>query len=96
MKSILKLVLEVEDSPRQQTLVPRTLVEQDVSTTPQVGHASDGGEFISPNPLNGGDGNTGRARAPSERGPAGSENSVSEQALPEQTFNLQLKISRHK
>ena len=71
-------------------------VEQDGSTTPQVGHASDGGEFISPNPLNGGEGNTGRARAPSERGPAGSENSVSEQALPEQTFNLQLKISRHK
>jgi hypothetical protein len=48
-----------------------------------VGHASDGGEFVSPNPLNGGEGNTGRARAPSERGSTGSENSVSEQALIE-------------
>jgi hypothetical protein len=48
-----------------------------------VGHASDGGKFISPNPLNGGESNTGRARAPSERGPAGLENSVSKQALLE-------------
>jgi hypothetical protein len=53
-------------------------VEHDVSTAPQVGHASDGGEFISPNPLNGGEGNTRRARARNERGPAGSENSVSD------------------
>ena len=56
-------------------------VEQDESTTPQMGHASEGGKFISPNPPNGGEGNTGRARAPSERGSAGSENSVSEQDL---------------
>jgi hypothetical protein len=58
-------------------------VEQDRSTTPQVGYASEGGKFISPNPLNGGEGNTGRARAPSERETAASENSVSEQALLE-------------
>jgi hypothetical protein len=56
-------------------------VEQDESTTPQMGQASEGGKFISPNPPNGGEGNTGRARAPSERGSAGSENSVSEQDL---------------
>ena len=56
-------------------------VEQDESTTPQMGQASEGGKFISPNPPNGGEGNTGRARAPSERGSAGSENSVSEHDL---------------
>jgi hypothetical protein len=31
-------------------------VEQDVYTAPQVGHASDGGEFVSPKPPNGGEG----------------------------------------
>ena len=50
------------------------------------GDASDGGEFSSPSPLNnedeGGEGNTGRARAPNERGSVGSED-VSEQALTE-------------
>jgi hypothetical protein len=53
-------------------------VEQDVSTTPQMGHTSDGGDFLDPNPLGseGGEGNTGRASAPSERGSANSENNV--------------------
>jgi hypothetical protein len=58
-------------------------VEQDGSTTPQVGYASEGGKFISLNPPNGGEGNTGRARAPSECETAGSENRISEQALLE-------------
>jgi hypothetical protein len=60
-------------------------IEHDVSTTPQVGHASDGGDFLSPNPHDneGGEGNTRRASAPSERGSANSENNVSEEALTE-------------
>ena len=62
-------------------------VEQDESTTPQMGHASEVGKFISPSTLHNEDeddeGNTGRARVPSERGSAGSENSVSEQDLSE-------------
>ena len=57
-------------------------VGNDIPTTPQMGDASDGGEFSSPSPLNdeneGGEGNTRRARARNERGPAGSENSVSD------------------
>jgi hypothetical protein len=58
-------------------------VEQDESTAPQMGYASEGGKFISPNLPNGDEGNTGRARAPSERETAGSENGISEQALLE-------------
>ena len=62
-------------------------VGDDIPTTPHMGDASDGGEFSSPSPLNnedeGGEGNTGRARAPSERGSAGSEIIVSEQAPTE-------------
>jgi hypothetical protein len=58
-------------------------VEQDGSTTPQMGYASEDGKFISPNSPNGDEGNTGRARAPSERETAGSENGISEQALLE-------------
>ena len=62
-------------------------VGHDAPTTPQMGHASEGGEFVSPSTLHNGDeddeGNTGRARVPSERGSAGSENSVSEQDLTE-------------
>ena len=60
-------------------------VGDDMPTTPHMGDASDGGEFSSPSPLHnedeGDEGNTGRARASSERGSAGSENIVSEQAL---------------
>ena len=52
-----------------------------------MGDTLDGGEFVSPSTLHNEDeddeGNTGRARAPSERGTAGSENSVSEQDLTE-------------
>jgi hypothetical protein len=62
---------------------PQNAVEQDGSTTPQVGYASEDGKFISPNSPNGDEGNTGRARAPSERETAGSENGISEQALLE-------------
>ena len=62
-------------------------VGNDISTTPQMGDASDGGEFSSPSPLNneneGGEDNTGGASAPSERGSADSENNISEQALTE-------------
>jgi hypothetical protein len=62
-------------------------VGDDAPTTPHMGDTSDGGEFVSPSTLHNEDeddeGNTGRARAPSERGSAGSENSVSEQDLTE-------------
>jgi len=44
-------------------------------TTPHMGDRSDGGEFESPNT----EGNTGRARVPSERVSAGSEDDISEQ-----------------
>jgi hypothetical protein len=46
----------------------------DLSTTPYVGKASDGGEFNSPNPSNGarGDGDTRVERSPSERDSAAS------------------------
>ena len=63
----------------------RDAVGDVMPTTPHMGDASDGGEFLSPSTLHNEDeedeGNTGRARAPSERGSAGSGNSVSEQAL---------------
>jgi hypothetical protein len=62
-------------------------VGDDMPTTPHMGFTSDGGEFLSPSTLHNEDeddeGNTGRARAPSERGSAGLGNSVSEQDLTE-------------
>ena len=62
-------------------------VGHDTPTTPQMGDASDGGDFLSPSPPEneneGSEGNTGKASAPSERGSADSENNVSEQALTE-------------
>ena len=42
-------------------------VEQNESTTSHMGHASEGGKLMTPSPPNGGEGKTGRARAPSER-----------------------------
>jgi hypothetical protein len=51
-----------EDGGSISATCPRTeyAVEHNVSTTPQMGHASDGGKFVSPNPPNGGKGNTGK------------------------------------
>ena len=48
-----------------------------------MGYASDGGDFLSPSlPDNeGGEGSTGEASSPSERGSADSGNNVSEEAL---------------
>ena len=54
-------------------------VGNDGPTTPHMGDRSDGGEFESPNT----EGDTGRARVPSERVSAGSEDSISEQDLTE-------------
>jgi hypothetical protein len=56
-------------------------VENDGPTTPHMGDRSDGGEFESPNT----EGNTGRARVPSERVSAGSEDNISEHDLTERT-----------
>jgi hypothetical protein len=56
-------------------------VGNDGPTTPHMGDRSDGGEFESPNT----EGNTGRARVPSERVSAGSEDNISEQDLTERT-----------
>jgi hypothetical protein len=55
-------------------------VGHDLPTTPQVGSASDGGEFSSSNPSDGegGDGNTRAEDSPSERDSAASGNSVPE------------------
>ena len=62
-------------------------VGDDAPTTPHMGDTSDGGEFVSPSTLHNEDeddeGNTGRARVPSERVSAGSEDDISEQAPTE-------------